>query len=130
MAAPRRKRPPSRPGPTSGELLAMLRDPAQERAHRPALRELARRPAEPELVEIVPGLDAAGLGGSIGRALLPLGALLLTAGIDRGDRVTEHFDLLPFTAGAVSQVIEEGARMLSLIDGVEHTDSSMGGAAP
>ncbi|MBN1091543.1 hypothetical protein JKP75_02480 [Blastococcus sp. TML/M2B] len=28
-------------------------------------------------------------------ALLPLGALLLTAGIDRGDRVTEHFDLLP-----------------------------------
>lgn len=27
--------------------------------------------------------------------LLPLGALLLTAGIDRGDRVTEHFDLLP-----------------------------------
>lgn len=28
-------------------------------------------------------------------ALLPLGALLLAAGIDRGDRVTEHFDLLP-----------------------------------
>lgn len=28
-------------------------------------------------------------------ALLPLGALLLTAGIERGDRVTEHFDLLP-----------------------------------
>ncbi|MGY2127295.1 hypothetical protein [Blastococcus sp. SYSU DS0617] len=27
--------------------------------------------------------------------LLPLGALLLTAGIDLGDRVTEHFDLLP-----------------------------------
>ncbi len=28
-------------------------------------------------------------------ALLPLGALLLTAGIARGERVTEHFDLLP-----------------------------------
>jgi hypothetical protein len=28
-------------------------------------------------------------------ALLPLGALLLTAGIDRGDRVTDSFDLLP-----------------------------------
>ena len=28
-------------------------------------------------------------------ALLPLGALSLTAGIERGDRVTEHFDLLP-----------------------------------
>lgn len=28
-------------------------------------------------------------------ALLPLGALLLTAGIDRGDRVTASFDLLP-----------------------------------
>jgi hypothetical protein len=27
--------------------------------------------------------------------LLPLGALLLTAGIELGDRVTEHFDLLP-----------------------------------
>ncbi|TKJ18778.1 hypothetical protein [Blastococcus sp. CCUG 61487] len=28
-------------------------------------------------------------------ALLPLGVLLLAAGIERGDRVTEHFDLLP-----------------------------------
>lgn len=28
-------------------------------------------------------------------ALLPLGALLLAAGIELGDRVTEHFDLLP-----------------------------------
>jgi hypothetical protein len=28
-------------------------------------------------------------------ALLPLGALLLAAGIDLGDRVSEHFDLLP-----------------------------------
>jgi hypothetical protein len=28
-------------------------------------------------------------------ALLPLGALALTAGIERGDRVTRHFDLLP-----------------------------------
>jgi hypothetical protein len=28
-------------------------------------------------------------------ALLPLGALLLTAGIDLGDRVTSGFDLVP-----------------------------------
>jgi hypothetical protein len=79
MAAPRRKRTPPRPGPSSGQLLALLRDPAQWQAHRPALRELARRPAEPELVEIVPALDAAGLGGSIGRALLPLGAAAVPA---------------------------------------------------
>jgi hypothetical protein len=33
-------------------------------------------------------------------ALLPLGALLLVAGIDRGDEVTEGFDLLPVAAVA------------------------------
>lgn len=39
-------------------------------------------------------------------ALLPLGALLLTAGVERGDRVTEHFDLLPvaLVAGGFSSL--------------------------
>jgi hypothetical protein len=40
-------------------------------------------------------------------ALLPLGALLLVAGIDRGDEVTEGFDLLPvaLVAGGFSALV-------------------------
>ena len=37
---------------------------------------------------------------------------------------------IPFLVFKQDISIEEGARMLSLIDGVEHTDSSIGGAAP
>jgi hypothetical protein len=40
-------------------------------------------------------------------ALLPLGALLLVAGIDRGDEVTQGFDLLPVAsvAGGFSALV-------------------------
>jgi hypothetical protein len=40
-------------------------------------------------------------------ALLPLGVLLLAAGIDLGDRVTAHFDLLPvaLVAGGFSALL-------------------------
>lgn len=50
-------------------------------------------------------------------ALLPLGLLLLTAGIERGDRVTEHFDLLPvaLVAGGFSALVAGGALAVFLL---------------
>jgi hypothetical protein len=60
--------------PTS-ELLAALRDPARRPHHHSALRELAHRPAEPELLT----LDLTRLRGPVGRALEPLGAAAVPA---------------------------------------------------
>ncbi|RSM42741.1 hypothetical protein DMB66_54525 [Actinoplanes sp. ATCC 53533] len=75
----RRATPPPGHSPSSAALLATLRDPARRRLHRPALRELARRPAEPELLEIVGTMDTTGLGGAIARALVPLGRAAVPA---------------------------------------------------
>jgi hypothetical protein len=49
--------------------------------------------------------------------LMPLGALLLAAGIERGDRVTEHFDLLPvaLVAGGFSALAAGAALAVFLI---------------
>lgn len=77
MVVPLPARVPASRAP-SGELLAVLRDPGRRQGHRVALREFARRPAEPELLAIAPTLDSA-LGGSIGRALLPLGVIAVPA---------------------------------------------------
>jgi hypothetical protein len=53
------------------ELLAALSDPARRKQ---ALRELAHRPAEPELLTVLETMDVTGPPGPIGRALVPLGA--------------------------------------------------------
>ncbi|MEU8613871.1 hypothetical protein AB0C29_38390 [Actinoplanes sp. NPDC048791] len=97
-----RKPPAQRSAPPSphlawsnGELLAVLRDPARERLHRSVLRELARRPGEPELLDALNTLDTAGrlrppasarhpgsdaaLGGAVARAIAPLGSVAVPA---------------------------------------------------
>ncbi|GAA3912852.1 hypothetical protein [Actinoplanes auranticolor] len=67
------------PAVSTGELLAVLRDPAPKQLHRSALRELARRPGEPELLDVLDTMDVTGLGGAVARATAPLGATAVPA---------------------------------------------------
>jgi hypothetical protein len=64
---------------SNGELLAVLRDPAPRSLHRSVLRELARRPGEPELLDVLNTMDTAGLDGAIGRAVAQLGSAAVPA---------------------------------------------------
>ncbi|WP_433725427.1 hypothetical protein ACQP2Y_06335 [Actinoplanes sp. CA-051413] len=75
-----RSAPPSRHRTWSmGELLAVLRDPAPRSLHRSVLRELARRPGEAGLLDVLNTMDTAGLGGAIARAVAQLGSAAVPA---------------------------------------------------
>jgi hypothetical protein len=66
-------------GRPTDELLAVLRNSARREDRHSVLRELAHRPADPELLTVLETMDLTGPPGPIGRALAPLGAAAVPA---------------------------------------------------